>query len=107
MSTDLRVVLCTAPRDKAEGLARALVEERLVACVNLVPIRSVYRWQGKVVDDEETLLIMKTGSARVADLMARVPQLHPYTVPEVVSLTAEAVLPSYLAWALTESTPAG
>ena len=103
--TDVRVVLVTAPDpDTAAALARALVEERLVACVNLVPgVRSIYRWEGQVHDDAEVLLVAKTGAARCDALAARVRDLHPYDLPEVVVLPASGGSRDYLEWVIAES----
>lgn len=102
-----RVVLMTAPDARvAEQIARTLVEERLAACVNLVPgVRSVYRWQGVVEDDAEVLLIAKTAAARCAALAARVEALHPYELPEVVVLPVQGGSERYLDWVLSESSP--
>jgi periplasmic divalent cation tolerance protein len=99
----LCIVLCTAPVSHAQTLARTLLEERRVACVNLMGVRSVYRWDGKVTDDDEQLLIMKAPADVVDALVARIPQIHPYSVPEVVVLPASKVLPDYLAWAVSET----
>jgi len=99
--TDVRVVLITAPVDDDAGarLARALVDERLCACVNRLPgIRSVYRWQGEVHDDPEELLVVKTAADRVEALTRRVVELHPYDVPEVLVLSVENGAPAYLEW---------
>ncbi|MDD5309894.1 MAG: divalent-cation tolerance protein CutA [Deltaproteobacteria bacterium] len=83
----MRLVVSTAPKDKALELARAVVEERLAACVNVLPgARSVYVWEGKICEDEESVLLMKTTDAGVALLASRVKELHPYDVPEIVSL---------------------
>ena len=100
--TELAVVLVTAPdMDTAARLARALVEERLAACGNLVPgVRSIYRWQGAVQDDAEVLLVLKTPQHAVERLRARVVALHPYECPEVVVLPVASVHPPYLAWVL-------
>ena len=93
------LVLVTAPADAGPELARKLVEERLAACVNQIPgVRSVYRWEGKVVEDEEVLLVIKTTEERLAALMKRVPELHPYQVPEVLALPVAQGHPPYLAW---------
>jgi periplasmic divalent cation tolerance protein len=104
-SDDLRVVLVTAPDvPVAEGLARSLVEERLAACVNLVPgIRSFYRWEGAVQDDSEILLIVKTRADRLEALASRVRELHPYELPEVLGLPVAGGGPDYLEWIRTES----
>lgn len=102
---EVRVVLVTAPdAESAERLARALVEERLAACVNLVPgVRSVYRWEGSVSEDEELLLVIKTRADRATALAARVGELHPYAVPEVIELAAVGGSARYLDWVRTES----
>jgi len=97
----MRIAIVTAPVEAAPGLARALVEERLVACVNIVPrIRSIYRWQGKIEDGEEALLLLKTTSERLDRLTARIKELHPYEVPEIIALTVnpEEGNPDYIDW---------
>jgi periplasmic divalent cation tolerance protein len=99
-AADALVVLVTTPTaEKAAELARALVEERLAACGNVVPgVRSIYRWEGKVQDDVEALLVLKTTRARFEALRERVLALHPYAVPEVLALPVEAGSEAYLAW---------
>lgn len=94
------LVLITAPADERAGaLARALVEERLAACVNLVPqIRSVYRWEGRVQEDGETLLLVKTTAAALPALERRVGELHPYELPEFLVLPELAGSAGYLGW---------
>jgi periplasmic divalent cation tolerance protein len=103
--TDALVVLVTAPSaEKAAELARTLVEERLAACGNVVPgLRSIYRWEGKVHDDAEALLLLKTTRARFEALRDRVLALHPYQVPEVIALPVEAGSAPYLAWIAGET----
>lgn len=98
--TEAIVVLVTAPGpEKAAEIARALVEERLAACGNVVPgLRSIYRWEGKVQDDPEALLVLKTTRPRFEALRARVLALHPYEVPEVIALPVEAGSAPYLEW---------
>ncbi len=105
MSTDALVVLVTAPTaEQAASLARALVGERLAACGNVVPaIRSIYRWEGKVQDEPEALLVLKTTRARFDALRERVLALHPYQVPEVLALPVEAGSAAYLAWITGET----
>ncbi|HEX7117623.1 MAG TPA: divalent-cation tolerance protein CutA [Longimicrobiales bacterium] len=100
-----RVVLMTAPdRDTAERVVRALVEERLVACGNIVPgLTSIYRWQGAIECDAEVLVVLKTTAAHVPALLARAPELHPYEVPELLVLPVETGHPPYLEW-VREST---
>ncbi|HSD20037.1 MAG TPA: divalent-cation tolerance protein CutA [Anaeromyxobacter sp.] len=102
---DALVVLVTAPSpDQAAEIARALVEERLAACGNVVPaIRSIYRWEGKVHEDAEALLVLKTTRGRFEALRDRVLALHPYDVPEVIALPVEAGNAAYLAWIAAES----
>jgi periplasmic divalent cation tolerance protein len=104
---DVRVVFITAPNlECAETLARALVEERLAACVNVVPgIGSFYRWEGEVQNDPEVLLIAKTSADRCSALAARVDELHPYDLPEVLELSAAGGSRAYLDWVRTESSP--
>jgi periplasmic divalent cation tolerance protein len=94
------VVLSTFPDpNKAAEVARALVDERLAACVNLVPtVRSIYRWQGSVADDTETLAVIKTTRDRYDALAARLAALHPYEVPEMLALDVAAGHAAYLSW---------
>ncbi len=103
--TDAIVVLVTTPSpERATEIARALVEERLAACGNVVPgLRSIYRWEGKVQDDAEALLVLKTTRARFDALRDRVLALHPYEVPEVIALPVEAGSARYLAWIADET----
>ena len=98
--TDVRVVLVTCPHvEAAATLARTLVEERLAACGNVLPgLRSIYRWEGEVLDESEVLLVLKTTTARFPALRERVLALHPYQVPEVISLAVEAGHAPYLEW---------
>lgn len=96
---DVFVCLITAPADRAEALADALVERRLAACVNRIAgVRSVYRWEGAVCRDDEDLLMVKTTAAGVAALKAALPGLHPYTCPELVALPVVDGSGGYLAW---------
>ncbi len=101
----VEVAFITAPdAETAAGIARVLVEERLAACVNLVPgVRSIYRWQGRVEEASETLLIVKTRAERAAELEARVRALHPYEVPEVLRAAAVGGSAPYLDWVLRET----
>ncbi|KFE67097.1 divalent-cation tolerance protein CutA [Hyalangium minutum] len=98
--TDAIVVLVTAPSaDKAAELARALVEEQLAACGNVLPgLRSIYRWEGKVHDEPEALLILKTRAPLFEALRERVVALHPYQVPEVLRLDVAGGHLPYLEW---------
>jgi periplasmic divalent cation tolerance protein len=102
------VVLATFPDlHTARRIVRTLVEERLIACGNLVPgVESIYRWQGAVETSAEVLGVLKTESARFEQMQARLRELHPYEVPECVALNIVDGLPDYLRW-LTESTALG
>ena len=105
--TNVRAVLTTAPNAEVGGLiARALVEARFAACVNVIPgVRSIYRWEGEVQDDPEVVLIIKTRADRCEALAARIKDLHPYDVPEVLVLPAVGGSAPYLAWIETETKP--
>jgi periplasmic divalent cation tolerance protein len=106
--TDLRLayITCADPAE-AERIGRALVGERLVACVNLLPsLRSLYWWQGRVDESVEVILIAKTTTARMEAVVARVKALHSYTVPCVVLLPLVGGNPDYLAWLRGEVDPA-
>ena len=97
---DARIVITTVGSSaKAEEMARALVERRLAACVNLIgPIRSIYRWKNAIEDEQEYLLVIKTTGERAADLEAAFAGLHPYELPEHVELSVEGGSAGYLAW---------
>ncbi len=99
------VVLVTVPDESTAALiGRTLVEEHLAACANLVgPIRSIYRWQGAVEDAAEHLMLIKTRASHCAAVQARIQQLHPYEVPEIIALEIKEGLPQYLDW-IREST---
>lgn len=94
------VVLVTAgSAEEGRRIGRAMVEERLAACVNVVgPIRSIYRWEGAVEEADEHLLVMKARAADVPALTGRVRALHSYDVPEVVALPLTGGSEAYLAW---------
>ena len=106
-ASDVRIALATAPdAEVAARIARALVEERLVACANLVgSVRSIYRWQGRVEDADEVMLVLKTRADRVGALAERLRALHPYDLPELVVLPVEGGLAPYLDWVRAESAP--
>jgi periplasmic divalent cation tolerance protein len=94
------IVLTTLPAGHdAEQLARTLVEERLVACANvLAPMQSIYRWQGRIEQDEERQVVMKTVTGRVPALRARLRELHPYDVPEFLVVPVLDGSEAYLDW---------
>ncbi|HUB08559.1 MAG TPA: divalent-cation tolerance protein CutA [Myxococcales bacterium] len=100
------VALSTAPASAARALARALVRERLCACVNVVPgVGSVYRWKGRIHEDRESLLVMKLAAASLPALRRRLSAVHPYELPELVALPVAGGLPAYLSWVERESGP--
>lgn len=97
----MRVILCNCPPDAAETLARTVVEAGLAACVNLVPgVKSIYRWQGDVVEDGETTLVIKAAAADVPALRKALVDRHPYEVPEfvVLEVDVEASHAPYVEW---------
>jgi len=98
--TDQRIALNTCgSAEEAEKVAGALVERNLAACVNVVPgVRSFYRWQGKIEDDPEHLLIIKTSEDKLAALEAAVTELHSYDCPELVVLPVAGGSDAYLSW---------
>ena len=97
------VTCACAGAEEAERIAHALVEERLAACVQILPgVRSIYRWQGKVESAEEILLLIKTSEEKFDRLQARVTGLHSYEVPEIVALRITAASSQYLGWLETE-----
>lgn len=106
-SSPVRVAISTAPdADTGARIAQVLVEERLAACVNVVPgVRSIYRWQGAIEDEQEVLLVIKTHAERVAALAERLRALHPYDVPELLALPVDAGLAPYLQWVTGEVAP--
>jgi len=98
--TDAIVVLTTvASEDEAVKLVRTLLERRLVACGTLFPgARSLYRWQSKIADEREVVVLLKTRSARLDSLQSAFNELHPYKVPELLALPVSAGLGKYLEW---------
>jgi periplasmic divalent cation tolerance protein len=98
--TDKRIVLCTAgSEDEARKIARHLVEQRLAACVNIVPrVESIYRWQGKVESSGEWLLLIKTTAERFPSVLAAIRALHSYEIPECVAIGIEDGSANYLEW---------
>jgi periplasmic divalent cation tolerance protein len=98
--TDAIVALSTVgSAGDAQRIARALVERRLVACVNVVPgVTSVYAWKGDIATDSELLLVIKTRREKLDEVRSALLELHPYEVPELVALPIEGGLQAYLEW---------
>lgn len=98
--TEMLLVFSTfANADDATRVVRALVEERLIACGNLLPgARSIYRWQGEVADQPEVVVLMKTRKQDWTALLSRLHELHPYDTPECVAVRIAAGAPKYMAW---------
>lgn len=96
-------VYITAPTDAAEDIAQTLVEERLAACVNQVSCDSVYRWDGEIHEDEETILLAKTTDDRYDELQERLLEIHPYDVPCIERFDESAMLDSFDEWIQTET----
>jgi periplasmic divalent cation tolerance protein len=92
------VISTCANRKEAEKIARDIVERRLAACVNILPVRSCYRWNGKIRADREYLIIAKTRSALFTKLKSRILALHSYHLPEIVCLRVEGGYKKYLDW---------
>jgi periplasmic divalent cation tolerance protein len=108
-ATDAVVVLTTlASADDAVALVRSLLDRRLVACGTVLPAaRSLYRWEGKIADEQEVVVVLKTTAGRVAGIESAFEQLHPYRVPELLAIPVTSGLDRYLGWIVSETTPAG
>jgi periplasmic divalent cation tolerance protein len=100
MSPEPLVVLCTCPNNTvAAEIATALIAQNLAACVNRITgVKSWYRWEGRIQQDDEVLLMIKTVAARLPELEAAIRGLHPYEMPEVIALPVTAGSAAYLAW---------
>lgn len=99
MSAALAFVTC--PASAADALARALVDDGIAACVNIVPqVRSVYRWKGQVCADEEALLLIKHRASSFEALRQAVLERHPYELPEIIAVDVDHGHAAYLAWLL-------
>jgi periplasmic divalent cation tolerance protein len=101
------ICFCTCPESgTAERIATTLVDERLAACVNILPgLRSIYRWQDRVETADEVLLLVKTSAAAYPALQDRLRELHPYELPELLAVESASGLPAYLQWVADETRP--
>ena len=104
MADEVLLIMSTFPdAQTARRVARQIVEERLAACANVLPsIKSIYRWQGKVEESEESLVLIKTTVDRFAAMQTTLRRLHPYEVPEIVALPIDRGLPDYLRWVVEQ-----
>ena len=103
LSPEIVVILSTVPQEKSEAMARALLDKRLVACINTLPVRSFYHWKGEFCDDQEHLLILKTTREKAEEVIAAIKEMHPYEVPEIIALPVIAGHAPYLAWVYEET----
>ncbi|TMB10796.1 MAG: divalent-cation tolerance protein CutA [Deltaproteobacteria bacterium] len=104
--TDAILVLTTLPTaDAAVEVAKALIGEKLAACANILPaLRSIYRWEGKVQDENEVLVLLKSRQGQYESLKTRILELHPYDVPEILAIPIERGHGAYLDWIASETT---
>ncbi len=102
----MRIVLCNVPVGRAVEFAEVLISERLAACVNVLPITSVYRWEGKVENEPEETMLIKTAVEKVAALSERLLALHPYELPEILVLDVDNArsLGPYVDWVRGQTT---
>jgi periplasmic divalent cation tolerance protein len=104
MSGIVTVYATFASPDEADRIARTLVEERLAACANILgPCRSIYRWEGRMEEDDEVAALFKTGAATAEALIARIAELHSYDTPAAVVWPIANGLPEYVRWVEAET----
>lgn len=100
----MRIIFVTCPKEQGADLLRQLLEERLVAGGNIISgVRSLYRWKGQICDEPEEILLMETTEARVAAMMARLQEIHPYKVPKILTFEPQEGLTAYLDWVSDET----
>ncbi len=92
------IVFITTPEKDGTKIAEILVKQKLAACVNIIPVRSIYSWKGKIENDKENLLIVKTKDFLIEKLKKTITEIHSYEVPECIVLSIEDGLPDYLKW---------
>ncbi len=99
MNNYIVIYITTGSVNEAKKIGRSLVEEKLVACSNIIsPIRSIYSWQGKICDDKEALMILKTRKKYFKQIVKRVEKLHSYDVPEIIAIPIIDGSDKYLSW---------
>ncbi len=99
MNNFIVIYITTGSVNEAKKIGRALVEEKLVACSNVIsPIRSIYSWQGKICDDKEAMMILKTRKTHFKQIVKRVEKLHSYDVPEIIAMPIIEGSSKYLSW---------
>lgn len=104
MAEEVVILVTTSSEEEAKKIATALVDARLAACANIVKwVQSVFRWQGKVEDEPETLMIIKSVAGKLDALIAKVKELHSYDVPEVIALPIVGGSAEYLTWVREET----
>ncbi len=93
------VAFITVPVEKARDIAEYIIKEKLGACVNVISeVSSIYWWKGNIERDKESLLVVKTSSSKIRDLIDKVKSVHPYTVPEIIAMPIEVGNEDYLRW---------
>lgn len=98
------IFITTASIDEAEKISNALVEQKLVACSNVIsPIHSIFRWQGEICKEAEVLLILKSVKTRFVEIVTEVKKLHSYQTPEIIALPIMDGSPEYLQWVTDET----
>ena len=103
MDDTLLVIYVTCPVGKGGEMAEILVMQKLAACVNIMPIESIYNWKGELCRDDEELLIIKSRLKKYAELEAKIKEIHPYDVPEIVAVEAGHVQKAYFDWVLEQT----
>ena len=104
-ASHFNVLTATDSAEQSHALARAIVDQRLAACVQITPIQSIYRWRGSVVDAKEWRLDCKTTAERLPDLISVIRDLHPFEVPEIIALPIADGNQVYLQWIQDETAP--
>lgn len=97
------IYITAGKEDEAHRIGRILIEEKLAACVNIHPIKSIYRWEGNIEEETEVAMLVKTKAGLVDEVIKKVKELHSYEVPCIISLPIEKGYPDYLKW-IEEST---